>query len=182
MRIALAADHAAYDLKEDLKRTMAGAGHDVNDLGTHDPSKPDDYPDFAEKVGVDAASLVQVLFALGEMVTATQSVNDETLRILGEEMNYNIEVVSPEDEDKDLLDSFNIEFGEDEGGEEALVARPPVVTVGLEGDAALAVGIGNCVVEDVLDRLAQPPRIADHKAGRGVDVAGQLLRFLGSAR
>jgi translation initiation factor IF-2 len=85
--------------------------------------------DFADKVGVDAASLVQVLFALGEMVTATQSVNDETLRILGEEMNYNIEVVSPEDEDKDLLDSFNIEFGEDEGGEEALEARPPVVTV-----------------------------------------------------
>jgi translation initiation factor IF-2 len=85
--------------------------------------------DFADKVGVDAASLVQVLFALGEMVTATQSVNDETLQILGEELNYNIEVVSPEDEDKELLDSFNIEFGEDEGGEEALVARPPVVTV-----------------------------------------------------
>ncbi len=85
--------------------------------------------DFAEKVGVDAASLVQVLFSLGEMVTATQSVNDETLAILGEEMNYNIEVVSPEDEDKELLDSFNIEFGEDEGGEDALTARPPVVTV-----------------------------------------------------
>ncbi len=85
--------------------------------------------DFAEKVGVDAASLVQVLFALGEMVTATQSVNAETLQILGDELNYNIEVVSPEDEDKELLDSFNIEFGEDEGGEEALTARPPVVTV-----------------------------------------------------
>ncbi len=85
--------------------------------------------DFAEKVGVDAASLVQVLFALGEMVTATQSVNEQTLAILGEEMNYNIEIVSPEDEDKELLDSFNIEFGEDEGGEEALIARPPVVTV-----------------------------------------------------
>jgi translation initiation factor IF-2 len=85
--------------------------------------------DFAEKVGVDAASLVQVLFHLGEMVTATQSVNDETLQILGAELNYNIEVVSPEDEDKELLDSFNIEFGEDEGGEEALEARPPVVTV-----------------------------------------------------
>ena len=85
--------------------------------------------DFAEKVGVDAASLVQVLFHLGEMVTATQSVNDETLQILGTELNYNIEVVSPEDEDKELLDSFHIEFGEDEGGEEALIARPPVVTV-----------------------------------------------------
>src|SRR4029079_16945263 len=85
--------------------------------------------DFAEKVGVDAASLVQVLFALGEMVTATQSVNDETLQILGEELNYKIEVVSPEDEDKELLESFSIEFGEDEGSEDALIARPPVVTV-----------------------------------------------------
>jgi translation initiation factor IF-2 len=85
--------------------------------------------DFADKVGVDAASLVQVLFALGEMVTATQSVNAETLQILGDELDYNIEVVSPEDEDKELLDSFNIEFGEDEGGEDALSARPPVVTV-----------------------------------------------------
>ncbi|MGH3471768.1 MAG: translation initiation factor IF-2, partial [Nocardioidaceae bacterium] len=85
--------------------------------------------DFGEKVGVDAASLVQVLFALGEMVTATQSVNDETLQILGAELNYTIEVVSPEDEDKELLDSFNLEFGEDEGGDEALEPRPPVVTV-----------------------------------------------------
>ncbi len=85
--------------------------------------------DFADKVGVDAASLVQVLFHLGEMVTATQSVNDVTLGILGEELNYNIEIVSPEDEDKELLDSFHIEFGEDEGGEDALIARPPVVTV-----------------------------------------------------
>ena len=85
--------------------------------------------DFAEKVGVDAAALVQVLFGLGEMVTATQSVNDETLQILGDELNYNIEVVSPEDEDKELLDSFNLEFGEDQGGEDALAARPPVVTV-----------------------------------------------------
>ncbi|MGH3503163.1 MAG: translation initiation factor IF-2, partial [Nocardioidaceae bacterium] len=85
--------------------------------------------DFAEKVGVDAASLVQVLFHLGEMVTATQSVNDETLQVIGAELDYNIEVVSPEDEDKELLDSFNIEFGEDEGGDESLTARPSVVTV-----------------------------------------------------
>ncbi len=85
--------------------------------------------DLAEKIGVDAAQLVQVLFHLGEMVTATQSVGDETLEILGAELNYNLEVVSPEDEDKELLDSFNLEFGEDEGDEEQMVARPPVVTV-----------------------------------------------------
>ncbi|TSD65404.1 translation initiation factor IF-2 [Aeromicrobium piscarium] len=85
--------------------------------------------DFAEKIGVDAASLVQVLFHLGEMVTATQSVNDETLQILGEELNYNVEVVSPEDEDRELLESFSLEFGEDEGNDADMAPRPPVVTV-----------------------------------------------------
>lgn len=85
--------------------------------------------DFAEKIGVDAASLVQMLFHLGEMVTATQSVGDETLELLGDELNYVVEVVSPEDEDRELLETFDLEFGADEGGEEDLVIRPPVVTV-----------------------------------------------------
>ncbi len=85
--------------------------------------------DFADKIGVNPASLVQVLFHLGEMVTATQSVNDETLQLLGAELNYNVQVVSPEEEDKELLESFHIEFGEDEGAESDLQARPPVVTV-----------------------------------------------------
>jgi translation initiation factor IF-2 len=85
--------------------------------------------DLAEKIGVDAASLVQVLFHLGEMVNATQSVADETLEVLGAELNYKIEVVSPEDEDRELLESFDIEFGEDLGDEDDLEIRPPVVTV-----------------------------------------------------
>jgi translation initiation factor IF-2 len=85
--------------------------------------------DFAEKIGVDAASLVEVLFHLGEVVTATQSANDETLLLLGEELNYAVEIISPEDEDRELLESFDIEFGEDEGNEADLAPRPPVVTV-----------------------------------------------------
>jgi len=85
--------------------------------------------DFADKIGVNPASLVQVLFHLGEMVTATQSVNDETLQLLGAELNYNVQVVSPEEEDRELLESFHIEFGEDEGEDTDLQARPPVVTV-----------------------------------------------------
>ncbi len=85
--------------------------------------------DFAEKIGVDPASLVQMLFHLGEMVTATESVNDATLQLLGEELNYAVEVVSPEDEDRELLDSFDLQFGSDEGDEDMLEARPPVVTV-----------------------------------------------------
>jgi len=85
--------------------------------------------DFAEKINANPASLVQVMFHLGEMVTATQSVSDETLELLGAELGYTIHVVSPEDEDRELLETFDLTFGEDEGGEEALIARPPVVTV-----------------------------------------------------
>ncbi|OFS22277.1 translation initiation factor IF-2, partial [Corynebacterium sp. HMSC04H06] len=85
--------------------------------------------DFAEKIGADPAALVQALFNLGEMVTATASVSEETLQLLGAEINYKVEVVSPEDEDRELLESFDLQFGEDEGSEEDLAKRPPVVTV-----------------------------------------------------
>jgi translation initiation factor IF-2 len=85
--------------------------------------------DFADKIDANPASLVQALFNLGEMVTATQSVGDETLELLGSEMNYIVQVVSPEDEDRELLSSFDLTYGEDEGGEEDLEFRPPVVTV-----------------------------------------------------
>ncbi len=85
--------------------------------------------DFAEKIDANPAALVQALFNLGEMVTATQSVGDETLELLGSEMNYNVQVVSPEDEDRELLESFDLTYGENEGTEEDLRTRPPVVTV-----------------------------------------------------
>ncbi len=85
--------------------------------------------DFAEKIDANPAALVQALFNLGEMVTATQSVGDDTLELLGSEMNYKIQVVSPEDEDRELLESFDLSYGEDEGDESDLESRPPVVTV-----------------------------------------------------
>ena len=85
--------------------------------------------DLAEKIGTEASNLVQALFNLGEMVTATQSVSEETLQLLGAEINYEVQIVSPEDEDRELLESFDLQFGEDEGGEEALEQRPPVVSV-----------------------------------------------------
>ena len=59
--------------------------------------------DFAEKIGGDPAALVSALFHLGEMVTATQSVDEDTFMLLGAELGYQIQVVSPEDEDRELL-------------------------------------------------------------------------------
>jgi translation initiation factor IF-2 len=85
--------------------------------------------DFADRINASPADLVKVLIELGEMVTATQSIDDDTLMLLGSELRYVVQVVSPEDEDRELLESYDIEFGEDEGDESALVTRAPVVTV-----------------------------------------------------
>ncbi|MFZ3415785.1 translation initiation factor IF-2 [Arthrobacter sp. 3Tela_A] len=87
--------------------------------------------DFADKIEANPAALVTVLFHLGEMATATQSLDEETFGVLGEELGYKIQVVSPEDEERELLSSFDIDFEaelEAEGDDE-LEARPPVVTV-----------------------------------------------------
>ncbi|MDQ0708245.1 translation initiation factor IF-2 [Arthrobacter woluwensis] len=87
--------------------------------------------DFAEKIDANPASLVTVLFHLGEMATATQSLDEETFELLGAELGYKLQIVSPEDEERELLSSFDIDFEaelEAEGDDE-LEARPPVVTV-----------------------------------------------------
>ena len=87
--------------------------------------------DFAEKIGADPAALVAALFHLGEMVTATQSVDADTFEILGAQLGYVIEVVSPEEEDRELLQGFDIDLAAEmsDFDEENLTPRPPVVTV-----------------------------------------------------
>ncbi len=85
--------------------------------------------DFSDKINVPSGVLITVMFKLGEMVTATQSLSDDALLLLGTELNFDVQIISPEDEDRELLESYDLEFGEDEGDESDLVARPPVVTV-----------------------------------------------------
>ncbi len=87
--------------------------------------------DFADKIDANPGSLVTVLFHLGEMATATESLDEATFQVLGEELGYKIQVVSPEDEDRELLEGFAIDLDqelEDETDED-LEIRPPVVTV-----------------------------------------------------
>ena len=87
--------------------------------------------DLAEKINADPAALVSALFHLGEMVTATQSVDEDTFKILGGELRFVIEVVSPEDEDRELLEEFDINLEQElEDIDDAdLVVRSPIVTV-----------------------------------------------------
>src|SRR5574340_478228 len=56
MRIAVGADHAGVPLNEAVIAELQGSGHEVVDLGTHDASRPDDYPDYAAAVGEEVAS------------------------------------------------------------------------------------------------------------------------------
>jgi translation initiation factor IF-2 len=87
--------------------------------------------DFAEKIKADPAALVSALFHLGEMVTATQSVDEDTFAILGSELGFVIQIVSPEDEDRELLQEFDIDLDQELSQIDPadLVVRSPIVTV-----------------------------------------------------
>ena len=86
--------------------------------------------DFADRINANPGSLVQVVFTeLGEMVTATQSCTDETLQLLGAQLGYEVQIVTPEEEDAELLDRFDLTFGGAYGDDAMLVSRPPVVTI-----------------------------------------------------
>jgi ribose 5-phosphate isomerase B len=50
MKIVIAADHAGFPLKEEVRADLEGSGHEVIDLGAYN-TEPSDYPDFAEAVG-----------------------------------------------------------------------------------------------------------------------------------
>jgi translation initiation factor IF-2 len=87
--------------------------------------------DLAERIGAEAGQLVSALFHLGEMVTSTQSVDEDTLKLLGDELGYVIKVVSPEDEDRELLEEFDIDLDAEmeDVSDDDLVVRSPIVTV-----------------------------------------------------
>ncbi|MBB5743880.1 translation initiation factor IF-2 [Microbacterium ginsengiterrae] len=93
--------------------------------------------DFADKIEtltgytVQPGTLVTILFNLGEMATATESLDEATFEVLGEELGYKIQMVSPEDEDKELLEGFGLDLEKELAAEseEDLEIRPPVVTV-----------------------------------------------------
>lgn len=93
--------------------------------------------DFADKLEalrgytVQPGTLVTILFNLGEMATATESLDEATFEVLGAELGYTIQMVSPEDEDKELLEGFGLDLEAEleAESEDDLEIRPPVVTV-----------------------------------------------------
>ena len=56
MRISIGADHAGYDMKQQLIEFAEKLGHSIHDVGTFEPGKPDDYPDYARLVAEEVRS------------------------------------------------------------------------------------------------------------------------------
>jgi len=56
MRISIGADHAGFEMKKMLIDFIEKLGHTVHDVGTFEPDKPDDYPDYATLVAEDIRS------------------------------------------------------------------------------------------------------------------------------
>ena len=55
MKIAMACDHAGYEMKVALVGYLREKGHEVTDLGSFTP-EPSDYPDFGHKLAIHIAS------------------------------------------------------------------------------------------------------------------------------
>jgi RpiB/LacA/LacB family sugar-phosphate isomerase len=52
MQLIIGADHAGYDLKQNVAAFVRELGHEVVDVGAYGSAEPDDYPDFAEALGM----------------------------------------------------------------------------------------------------------------------------------
>jgi translation initiation factor IF-2 len=81
--------------------------------------------DFAEKIDANPAEIVKILLGLGEMVTVTQSMSDEAVLLVAEQIGVDVQVVDPGQEEVDEEEDAEAE-AEEEG---ELIPRPPVVTV-----------------------------------------------------
>ena len=80
--------------------------------------------DFAEKLDVSPAEIVKILLGLGEMVTVTQSMSDEAVLLVADELGASVEIVDPSQEEEEEAEE---PLSAEEEGE--LIERPPVVTV-----------------------------------------------------
>jgi RpiB/LacA/LacB family sugar-phosphate isomerase len=77
MRIVVGADHAGFPLNERVIEELRALGHEIEDLGTHDGTLADDYPDYALAVGrsVQSGSAEVGVLVCGSGVGASVAIN-----------------------------------------------------------------------------------------------------------
>lgn len=72
MKIVIGADHAGFDMKREVSQHLKEMGHEIVDVGTNEPNKADDYPDFAKLVAnaVQSGSVERGVLICGSGVGA----------------------------------------------------------------------------------------------------------------